>query len=96
MDIAICVIDTDTFEMQYAGANNPVFILRKGNLTEFKPDKMPIGSHRLANPRVRGIRKIKIHVFLSLCAQVVKRIGAVMTQRLTKPKLHRLPCSSVA
>ncbi|MDY6966901.1 MAG: transposase [Halobacteriota archaeon] len=54
------------------------------------------GSHRLANPRVRGIRKIKIHVYLSLCAQVVKRIGAVMTQRLTKPKLHRLPCSSEA
>jgi len=49
MDIAICIVDTNTLEMQYAGANNPVILIRDGNLTELKPDKMPIGSHRLAN-----------------------------------------------
>jgi len=44
------------------------------------------GSHRLANPRVRGLSKVRIHVFMSLCAQVLKRIGAVITARLIKPR----------
>ena len=44
------------------------------------------GSHRLANPRVRGLSRVKIHVYLALCAQVIKRIGATMTERLTTPK----------
>ncbi len=48
------------------------------------------GSHRLANPRVRGLPRMKIHVYLALCAQVLKRIGAVIMERLTKP--HPVPC----
>ncbi len=42
------------------------------------------GSHRLANPRVRGLAKVKIHVYLALCAQVIKRIGAVIMERFTR------------
>jgi len=48
------------------------------------------GSHRLANPRVRGLSRVKIHVYLALCAQVIKRIGATITARLTMP--HPIPC----
>ena len=48
------------------------------------------GSHRLANPRVRGLARVKIHVYLALCAQVIKRIGATITERLTMP--HPIPC----
>jgi len=48
------------------------------------------GSHRLANPRVRGLANVKIHVYLALCAQVIKRIGTAITERLaTGPPL---PC----
>jgi transposase len=42
------------------------------------------GSHRLATPRVRGLSKIKIHVYLALAGHIAKRIGAVITQRLIK------------
>jgi hypothetical protein len=44
------------------------------------------GSHHLANPRVRGLAKVKIHIYLALCAQVIKRIGATITERLTTPQ----------
>jgi hypothetical protein len=44
------------------------------------------GSHRLANPRVRGLSKIKIHVYLALCGQVVKRIGAAIMKGIIKPR----------
>ena len=43
------------------------------------------GSHHLANPRVRGLDKVKIHVYLALCAQVIKRIGTMIMKRFTKP-----------
>jgi len=48
------------------------------------------GSHRLANLRVRGLARVKIHVYLALCAQVIKRIGAVILERITRS--HAVPC----
>jgi len=47
------------------------------------------GSHRLANPRLRGLAKVKIHTYLALSAQVIKRIGAMIMERLTRP--HPIP-----
>jgi serine phosphatase RsbU (regulator of sigma subunit) len=43
MDIALCVIDFDTMHLQYAGAYNPLYLFRNGELVEIKADKMPIG-----------------------------------------------------
>jgi IS5 family transposase len=52
------------------------------------------GSHHLASPRVRGLSKIKIHVYLALCGQVTKRIGAAITKGLIKPQ--QVPCPVTA
>jgi serine phosphatase RsbU (regulator of sigma subunit) len=43
MDIALCAIDGN--ELQYAGAHNPLWIIRNGSdeIEEFKADKQPIG-----------------------------------------------------
>lgn len=47
MDMAVCVVDLDNMKMQYAGANNPLYLIRDVNeipeLMEFKADRMPIG-----------------------------------------------------
>lgn len=48
MDIALCIIDVENQKMQYAGAYNPLFIVRKTGdnstkLIRIKADKMPIG-----------------------------------------------------
>jgi serine phosphatase RsbU (regulator of sigma subunit)/Flp pilus assembly protein TadD len=45
MDMALISIDKKTQKMEYAGAYNPVFIIRNGKLHEIKGDKMPIGIH---------------------------------------------------
>jgi len=52
------------------------------------------GSHHLTNPRVRGLPRVKIHVYLALSAQVIKRIGATIMERLTRP--HPTPCPITA
>lgn len=43
IDIGICIIDLLTGKLQYSGANRPLILVRKGVLTEYKPDKMTIG-----------------------------------------------------
>jgi len=43
IDMAICVIDTDSLEMQFSGANNSIYHFRDTNLTEYKPAYCPVG-----------------------------------------------------
>lgn len=44
MDISICAFNTKTKELQYSGANNPVYLIRGGTLSQLNADKYPIGS----------------------------------------------------
>lgn len=46
MDMALCRINTRSLQMQYAGAYNPVYIVRNNQLTELKPDKIPVSIHQ--------------------------------------------------
>jgi serine phosphatase RsbU (regulator of sigma subunit) len=45
MDVAICTIDQKNHELWYAGAYNPLYIIREGALIEYKADRMPVGAH---------------------------------------------------
>jgi serine phosphatase RsbU (regulator of sigma subunit) len=45
MDIAVCVIDFDENILWYAGANNPLYLVRKGELIHYRADKMPASIH---------------------------------------------------
>jgi serine phosphatase RsbU (regulator of sigma subunit) len=57
IDIALCIIDRSSGKMQYSGANRPLIMIRDGNLTEYKADKMTIGldflkEHPFANQMI--------------------------------------------
>ncbi len=43
MDIAFCVIDRKEGLLQYAGAFNPLYLLRDNKLTEIRGDRMSVG-----------------------------------------------------
>jgi tetratricopeptide (TPR) repeat protein len=45
MDISLCSINRQTFEMQWSGANNPLWLIKNGRstITEIKADKQAIG-----------------------------------------------------
>lgn len=45
MDMAFCAINMKTLEFQYAGAHNPVFIIRNNELIELRADRFPVGHH---------------------------------------------------
>lgn len=47
MDMTVCTIDYKKNRLYFAGANNPLYHIRNGELTEIKGDKMPVAIHEL-------------------------------------------------
>ncbi|NOU18886.1 MAG: tetratricopeptide repeat protein [Bacteroidales bacterium] len=45
MDISLCVFDPKEMKLEWAGAYNPLYLIRNGELTEYKANKMPIAIH---------------------------------------------------
>lgn len=45
MDMALCILDLDNKEMQYAGAYNPLYLIRDGELIEYQADRQPVAIH---------------------------------------------------
>ncbi len=67
MDIAICAINTKTLEMQYAGANNSLWLFKNNNdqsstepnLIEIQADKQPVGVYKNEKPFTNNIIQLK-------------------------------------
>jgi hypothetical protein len=45
MDMALCRLDKKEGKLSYAGAYNPLLLIRKGEILETKADKQPVGYH---------------------------------------------------
>ena len=50
MDIALCKITLSDKKMEFAGAHNPAYVVRNGELSEYKGDRQPIGAYEYRNP----------------------------------------------
>ena len=52
MDISLCVLDLNDNILKWAGANNPLYLIKKGQneITEIHPDKQPIGNYGKQKP----------------------------------------------
>lgn len=67
IDLSLCIIDKENLNMQFSGANNPIFIVRnkkysalgKHEIFKLKPDKMPIGIY-LRNVKPFNNQTIKL------------------------------------
>ena len=61
MDVAICVIDENNTELQFAGAFRPLFMFRNGVFDKIEADKFPIGGSQLDAERRFTMRRITIN-----------------------------------
>jgi serine phosphatase RsbU (regulator of sigma subunit) len=52
MDISLCALDPNSKTLKWAGANNPLWVIRKDSqeIEEIKADKQPIGKYASATP----------------------------------------------
>jgi serine phosphatase RsbU (regulator of sigma subunit)/HAMP domain-containing protein len=51
MDLSLCSFNPKTLELEYAGAFNPLYILRNNEVEQIKADKFPIGSYFDGQPQ---------------------------------------------
>jgi serine phosphatase RsbU (regulator of sigma subunit) len=59
MDISLCALSINTLQLQWAGANNPLWLIKDGQLLETKANKQPIGRH--PNPVPFTTHSFKLH-----------------------------------
>ena len=60
MDIALCRIDTETGEVEYAGAHRPLYMMKGGVMDEIKGNKFPIGGGIYKNQTNFTTTKFKV------------------------------------
>jgi serine phosphatase RsbU (regulator of sigma subunit) len=50
MDISVCLVDFKENILWFAGANNPLYLVRGGELIHYRADKMPVAIHYKMQP----------------------------------------------
>ena len=50
MDMSLGMFHKKSRTLYWSGANNPLFLVRRGELKEYKADKQPIGQHMMEKP----------------------------------------------
>ncbi len=96
MDMALVVIDTETMELQYAGAHRPILLVQNGQSTELKPDKMPVGVHRKEEPFNNQKVNIQKGDCLFLCSDGFSdQIGGENQKTFKSTQLKQLILSNV-
>ncbi|MBN1108929.1 MAG: SpoIIE family protein phosphatase [Bacteroidales bacterium] len=67
MDISLVIIDRQAGRLDYAGANNPLYLIREGSLQKHQADHMPIGIHFISfTPFTNNVIEIKTGDYLYL------------------------------
>ena len=60
MDIALCAIDIEKNEVQFAGAYRPLFIINEQGFEKVEPNKFPIGGTQIEfKPFINHTKKVK-------------------------------------
>ncbi|MDQ3192206.1 MAG: tetratricopeptide repeat protein [Bacteroidota bacterium] len=60
MDMVICIFDKNKNTIEFAGANNPLYLINNNELTEIKGDKFSIGGLQQEKERVFSSNTIKL------------------------------------
>ena len=68
MDISLLILDPETGNLDFAGANNPLYLIRDGKLIKIQGDRMPIGIHvttltPFTNQVVSTVKGDQIYIF---------------------------------
>ncbi len=91
MDISLCIIDTSKNTMQFAGAYNPMYMIRNGELHIYQADRMPIGIHRKDSEdfSVHTIELQKNDVFYLLSDGYADQIGGERNRKFMHRNLKK-------
>ena len=87
MDVSLCALNVAEGILYWAGANNPLWIIRNNVLIEYKADKQPIGKYDDRKPFTNHEIKIeKGDTFYLFTDGYADQFGGEKNKKLTKAK----------
>jgi len=100
MDMSLCIFNRRIMEMQYAGANNSVYIVSEGRLTEIKSVRNPIGIYIAEKEFVNNIIKLKpdsiVYLFSDGYSDQINPAGSKFLSKNLKLMLEEISNLSLA
>lgn len=92
LDIAFCIYNHDDNVLQYAGANRPLYIIRKNTILEYNPDTIPIGKYYkefkgFTNNEIKIFKGDKVYIFTD---GITDQFNEEDVRKYTRKKLKEL------
>ena len=68
MDMTLCALNYDSLELQYSAAFNPLYLIRDGQLIQYKADKFPVGAfvgekQKFSNTKIKLKKGDMVYIF---------------------------------
>ncbi len=68
MDMTLCALNFDNLELQYSAAFNPLYLIRDGQLIQYKADKFPVGAfvgekQKFSNTKIKLKKGDMVYIF---------------------------------
>lgn len=93
MDIALCVFHRQTSQLEFAGANLPLILIRSGEIQHFKPTRNPIGIHPVELPFENQTIDLHAGDCLYLFSDgFIDQFGGLQYKRFSTSKFKALLC----
>ena len=94
MDIAFCILDLKNMKLRFAGANNPMYLVRDGELQEFRPVKNPIGNYCFVREFVTVETDVKAGDWVYMFSDgFIDQFGGEECRKLTSRRFKELIAS---
>ena len=100
MDIVLCAINITSNELQFSGANNPLYIIRNSNLKpldkknileEILPDKQPVGIYQNMKPFTNHVVQLNKGDCIYFCSDGYKdQFGGTKNKKFMAKQLKQL------
>ncbi|HYG50276.1 MAG TPA: PP2C family protein-serine/threonine phosphatase [Flavobacteriales bacterium] len=92
MDCALCVYDFDNMNLEIALANNPLWLVRDGKVTEYQADKMPVGkySEEMKSFRTQQIKLQKGDIIYTFTDGYADQFGGPKGKKFKYKQLEEL------
>ena len=91
MDISLCSMNLKSMKLHWAGANNPLWVIRNNKIIEIKADKQPIGRYDnlqpFTNHEFEIEKKDTIYLFTDGYSD---QFGGERNKKLTKAKFREI------
>ena len=91
LDIAICIMDAEKKELQFSGANNPLYLIRDNELLDYNSTKNPIGFYFNESPFQNHIIYLEKNDVIYLFSDGYKdQFGGERRSKFTKKRFKKM------